>query len=99
MLPTCSCSSIRLLAALAVFFVSARVLNSLARLAGGSSVSQWHESGEELSGPCDSGGGAGALYFFRDLSPRDGLLVRDCRSNNDYLETGHKRLRPKLQNH
>jgi hypothetical protein len=77
-LPTCSCPSIRLLAAVAVFFVSARVLKSLVRLAGGSSVSQWHESGEELSGPCDSGGGAGALYFFRDLPPTESQLVRNC---------------------
>jgi hypothetical protein len=74
-LSTCSCSNIRLLAALALFFVSARVLKSLARLAGGSSMSQWHESGEELSGPCDSGGGAGALYFLRDLPPKNNYVV------------------------
>jgi hypothetical protein len=47
--PMFSCPSICLLAACAVFLVSARVLNNLARLAGGSSVSQWEESGEELS--------------------------------------------------
>ena len=67
----CSCSSFRVLAPLAVFLVSARVLKSLTRLTGGSSVSRWQESGEELSCPYDSAGGAGALYFFRDLPPTD----------------------------
>ena len=43
----CSCSCIRF--ALLLFLVSALVLKSLARRAGGSSVSHLHESGDELS--------------------------------------------------